>query len=203
MPYAVPDPVSLAIDDTLLPAISAGDAAAFARWLAGAEDRLRGSLRSFAERVDVEAVLQEALLRVWQVAPRFVPDGQPHALLRFAIRIARNLAVSALRQRRFEPVEAQALERLAAEAGTLTSVPDRGSDPMLRRAIDDCRRQLPSKPAQALDARLESAGAEPDSLLAKRLGMRSNTFLQNVVRARRFLADCLKKRGIDVAVEMS
>jgi len=117
----VPEPATTATDDDLLPAISAGDAAAFARWLASAEDRLRGSLRSFAERVDVEAVLQEALVRVWQLAPRVVPDGRPHALLRLAIRIARNLAVSDLRRSRLEPVEADALERLAADADTFST----------------------------------------------------------------------------------
>jgi DNA-directed RNA polymerase specialized sigma24 family protein len=184
----VPEPVTTSVDDDLLPAISAGDAAAFARWLAGAEDRLRGSLRSFAERVDVEAVLQEALVRIWQVAPRVVPDGRPHALLRLAIRIARNLAVS---------------ERLAADTEAFEPAPDRWRDPLLRRAIEECRERLPAKPAQALQTRLASAGAEPDARLAERVGMRPNTFLQNIARARRFLADCLRKRGIDLALELS
>lgn len=197
------EPVATATGDELLAAIGAGDAAAFARWLAGAEDRLRGSLRSFADRVDVEAVLQEALLRVWQVAPRVVPDGRPHALLRLAVRIARNLAVSDLRQRRLEPVEAATLEHLAADAGAFTPAPDRWRDPLLHRAIEECRERLPARPALALEARLASAGAEPDARVAERLGMRRNTFLQNVIRARRFLADCLRRRGIDLAEELS
>jgi hypothetical protein len=32
--------------------------------------------------------------------------------------------------------------------------------------------------------------------------MRKNTFLQNVVRARRLLAECLARRGVDLAVEL-
>src|SRR5690606_14601871 len=68
--------------DVHLAAIVAGDTRAFGRWLAGAEAPVRDSLRSFARVVDVEAVLQEALLRVWQVAPRFEPDGRPNGLLR-------------------------------------------------------------------------------------------------------------------------
>ena len=199
----MPEPATTSIDDDLLPAISAGDAAAFASWLAGAEDRLRGSLRSFAERVDVEAVLQEALVRVWQVAPRVVPDGRPHALLRLAIRIARNLAVSDLRRRRLEPVDGDVLERLAADSETFEPAPDRWRDPLLRRAIEECRERLPAKPAQALQARLANAGAEPDARLAEEIGMKPNTFLQNIARARRFLADCLRKRGIDLSLEMS
>jgi DNA-directed RNA polymerase specialized sigma24 family protein len=197
----VAEPVTTPADEALLAAIGAGDAAAFSRWLAGAEDRLRGSLRSFAERVDVEAVLQETLVRVWQVAPRVVPDGRPHALLRLAIRIARNLAISDLRRRRLEPVEPETLEQLAA-ADSFTP-PDRWQDPLLRRAIEECREQLPTRPGQALEARLASAGAEPDARVAEAIGMRLNTFLQNIVRARRLLADCLRRRGIDLALELS
>ncbi|MBA3397052.1 MAG: sigma-70 family RNA polymerase sigma factor, partial [Deltaproteobacteria bacterium] len=92
--------------DLHLGAIVAGDTRAFARWLAGAEPPVRESLRSFARVVDVEAVLQEALLRVWQVAPRFVADGRPNGLLRLGVRIARNLAVSEVRRTRAVPVEA-------------------------------------------------------------------------------------------------
>jgi DNA-directed RNA polymerase specialized sigma24 family protein len=77
--------------DAHLPGIRAGDAQGFAAWLAGAESPLRAALRSFAAVVDVEAVLQEAFLRVWQLAPDFVPDGRPNALLRYAHRIARHL----------------------------------------------------------------------------------------------------------------
>ena len=55
--------------DFLHAQIAAGDADAFGQWLAAAEPRVRGSLASFARVVDTEAVLQEALVRVWQVAP--------------------------------------------------------------------------------------------------------------------------------------
>ena len=195
-------PVAESLDD-LLPAIGAGDAMAFARWLAGAEGRLRDSLRSFAARVDTEAVLQEALIRVWQVAPRFVPDGRPDGLVRLAIRIARNVAVSELRRNRLDPVEVEALERAADDRDGLSPGPDRAADPMLRRTIEDCRRQLPARPAAALAARLESDRAEPDERLAEGLRMRTNTFLQNVTRARRLLAECLRRRGVDLAMELA
>jgi RNA polymerase sigma-70 factor (ECF subfamily) len=187
--------------DAHLPAIVAGEADAFARWLAGAERRLRASLAPFAARVDTEAVLQETLLRVWQVAPRFVPDGRADGLLRLAIRIGRNLAVSELRRDRLEPADLEALERAAREWDE-AAVAERTADPLLRRAIEECRRRLPRRPAQALTARLESGGAEPDEALAARLLMRKNTFLQNVVRARRLLAECLARRGVDLAMEL-
>jgi len=181
--------------DVHLQAIIAGDADAFARWLAGAEMPVRLSLASFATVVDVEAVLQEALLRVWQVAPRFEPDGEPNGLLRFGVRIARNLAVSELRRTKTRPVEPADLEDHHA---VRASEPD----PMLRRAIVECRDKLPAKPREVLDARLHNAGADDDLTLAEALGMRLNTFLQNFSRARKLLAECLGKRGIAIDQEL-
>jgi RNA polymerase sigma-70 factor (ECF subfamily) len=181
--------------DVHLAAIVAGDADAFARWLAGAEMPVRLSLASFAAVVDVEAVLQEALLRVWQVAPRFVPDGAPNGLVRFGVRIARNLAVSELRRTKTRPVEPGDLE-------DVREVRASEPDPMLRRAITECRDKLPAKPREALDARLHNAGADDDHTLAEALGMRLNTFLQNFARARKLLAECLGKRGIAIEQEL-
>jgi DNA-directed RNA polymerase specialized sigma24 family protein len=183
--------------DRHLPGIAAGDDGAFALWLAGAEPQLRDGLRAFAATVDTEAVIQEALLRAWQVAPRFAPDGQPNALLRFTVRTARNLALDeARRAGHREPAGGAALERLLdALAGD--DVPE-GPDPLLRRLIQRCRELLPSKPRAALEARLTTGGTEPDAVLAGRLGMRVNTFLQNFGRARKALADCLRKGGFDI-----
>lgn len=42
-----------------------------------------------------------------------------------------------------------------------------------------------------------------DPTLATQVGMKLNTFLQNVTRARKLLAQCLKKRGIDLDAELA
>src|SRR5262245_56939968 len=160
--------------DLHLSSIVAGDTRAFGCWLAGAERTVRDSLRSFAAVVDVEAVLQEALLRVWQVAPRFAPDGRPNGLVRLAIRIARNLAVSEVRRIRAAPAEIDDVELTVAAAERIAP-----PDPLLREVIDDFRGKLPERPRQALDARLASSGGHDDSELAVQLGMQLNTFLQN------------------------
>jgi RNA polymerase sigma-70 factor (ECF subfamily) len=76
-------------------------------------------------------------------------------------------------------------------------------DPFLRRIVLECRDELPDKPKQALSERLTSEGREPDQVLAKRLKMQLNTFLQNVTRARRLLAECLRKRGVDLNQELA
>jgi DNA-directed RNA polymerase specialized sigma24 family protein len=183
--------------DVYLPAIVTRDVHAFGQWTTWADRPLREGIRSFATRVDVEAVLQETLLRVWQVAPRFVPDGKPNGLLRLGVRMARNLAVSELRRlRATEPLADDDLERASSGEAREPEVPD----PMLRRVLSGCHDELPEQPRRALDARLSGEGGAEDTELAAALGMRVNTFLQNFTRARRMLADCLEKHGI--AVEM-
>lgn len=184
--------------DVHLAAIVGGDARAFGSWMSGAEPRVRDSLRSFAQVIDVEAVLQEALLRTWQVAPRFVADGRPNGLVRMAIRIGRNLAVSEVRRTKAVPTEGDDLEAALAAGERPASAPD----PMLRKAIAECRDKLPARPREALDARLASAGGQDDDDLATTLRMKLNTFLQNVTRARQLIADCLHKRGVAIDQEL-
>lgn len=177
------------------PAIAQRDADAFGRWLAGAEAPLRAGLRRFAAQVDVEAVLQEALLRVWQVAPKVTLDGRPDALLRLAFRVARNLAVDEARRAGFRATlgEDDLVRLLDARAG---DVAPEAPDPLLRRLIAGCREKLGKQPRAALDARLHAGGSEPDADLAAALGMKLNTFLQNVGRARKALAECLRRGGV-------
>jgi RNA polymerase sigma-70 factor (ECF subfamily) len=182
--------------DVHLQAIVRGDKRSFAYWLAGAERPVRESLRSFAKVIDVEAVLQEALLRVWQVAPRFESDGRPNGLLRLGVRIARNLAVSEVRRTRTTPTQDADLEAL--QEHVVMSPPD----PILRQAIEACRDKLPNQPRRAIDARLTSDGAVDDTELATAVGMKLNTFLQNVTRARQLLAECLQRSGIVIDQEL-
>lgn len=184
----------------LLSALRAGDLTAFGQWAARAEPSLRAALRPFAAAVDVEAVVQEALLRVWQVAPRFTPDGRPNALLRFACVTARNAAVSELRRSGPSAATLDDVERaLASEPTGRPWEPD----PFLRAAIAECREQLPKQPGLALTARLTSAGADDDATLANRLGMKLNTFLQNFTRARKLLQACLEKKGVRLDEELA
>jgi RNA polymerase sigma-70 factor (ECF subfamily) len=125
------------------------------------------------------------------------PDGRPNALLRLAARIARNLAISDRRRPHASATDPADVDLLASAPAVSAQ------DPFLRRALQDCRGELPAKPAQALEARLAAGGLEPDEALAQRLSMRLNTFLQNFTRARRFLAECLKRHGIDLDAELA
>ncbi|MFL5318698.1 MAG: RNA polymerase sigma factor [Myxococcaceae bacterium] len=177
--------------DLELAAIAAGDADAFGRWLQHAERPLRESLRTFARKVDTEAALQETLLRVWQVAPKVNRDGRPNALLRMAVRVARNVAISDLRRRR---------EEVPANAEDAPEVPvdPESPDPMLRERIKICVEKLPKQPRLALEARLVSSGRDTDESIAQKLQMRLNTFLQNFGRARKALEECLRRAGVEI-----
>ena len=176
-----------------------GSEAGFRAWLPLVEPVLWRTLRSFAPAVDVEAIVQEALLRMWIIAPVQPLEGD-NASLRFALRLARNLAIDEARRRGREvPPEAD-------RTGGVDDPPDPPPaaepapppDPLLRRAILACVGKLPPRPKAALRARLAAAGALPDRLLAGRLAMQLNTFLQNVTRARRLVEECLAASGIAV-----
>lgn len=175
--------------DLELAAIANGDADAFGRWLQHAERPLRESLRSFARVVDTEAVLQEALLRVWQVAPQVKSDGRPNALLRMAVRVARNVAISDARRRREDVPEDDAQPDVAVDP--------EAPDPMLRERIQHCVEKLPPQPRLALEARLTTFGDSDDELAAK-VRMKLNTFLQNFGRARKALEECLRRAGVEI-----
>jgi DNA-directed RNA polymerase specialized sigma24 family protein len=52
-----------------------GDSDAFTEWVRRVEPALRARLSPFARQVDVEAVIQEALLRMWRLAPKLELTG--------------------------------------------------------------------------------------------------------------------------------
>ncbi len=169
-----------------------GNPEAFAHWMQMVEIPLWRSLSRFARTVEVEVVVQETFMRMWLFAndPERVLEGQS-ASLRFALRVARNVALEELRrcgQGRF--AELEELDRLP-EGRLKPELPD----PALGKAIGECVERLPEKPRNALEARI-GEGHLPDRELAQAVRMKANTFLQNIVRARRLLADCLERKGI-------
>jgi DNA-directed RNA polymerase specialized sigma24 family protein len=164
---------------------------AFADWMGSCELPIRRSLERYARAVDVESIVQETFLRMWIIARDADREltGE-NASLRFAIGIARNLARAEGRRTGREhllPPE---------ELPDPPVPPDPVPDPGLRRAIQECFQKLRGKPLTALAARLAHGFRSTDREIAASTGMTLNTFLQNVVRARKQVATCLEKRGI-------
>lgn len=177
--------------DSLYRGTQAGDVEAFTAWVRLAEMPLRRSLRSFARRVDVEAVLQEGLLRMWMLAPSLELTGAS-ASLRYAFVLVRRLALSEERRtsrRREVPLDD---DTKVADLPVEAAPPP---DPRLRAIILKCIQKLPVGPRTALLKRLEDDGT-PDRDRARALGMKPNTFFQNIVRARRSVRSCLEKNGV-------
>jgi DNA-directed RNA polymerase specialized sigma24 family protein len=173
-----------------------GSPEAFAGWAAFVELPLRRSLRRFAMWVDAEVVVQETLLRMWIFATK--PDRPLEgsgASLRFALKVARNVALEETRKN--HPGRRVDVEDLDEDPSAAID-PCPPSDPALRRAIEECIERLPGQPRQSILARLEGDGAISDRDLAAGLRMKLNTFLQNIVRARKLLAACLEGRGVQL-----
>lgn len=169
-----------------------GDRNAFAAWMSKVEIPLRRSFSRWARAVDVEVVIQETFLRMWLLAcdPQRPLEGS-HASLKYAFGVARNVALEEIRRYRQDRfVDLSALESLPE--GRCEADPP---DPALARAIAECMDRLPAKPRSAMWARVRGA-CLPDRELAKGLKMKVNTFLQNIVRARRLLRRCLEQRGV-------
>ncbi len=178
--------------DRLFIAARSGDTDAFARWMSLVEIPLRRALSRFSRHVDVEVVVQETFLRMWVLAKD--PDRQlegENASVRFANVVARNVAQEELRRSR--PIQAINVDHLDV-------LPEGRSDPILpdpalKKRIRECLERLPGKLRSAILARIRG-GHLPDKHLAEELRIKLNTFLQGVVRARRFLRECLARKGV-------
>jgi DNA-directed RNA polymerase specialized sigma24 family protein len=158
------------------------------------ERPIRASLWRFARSVDIEVVVQETLLRMWTIATRNDRRLEgPGASLRFAIAVARNVALEEVRRARLgHPLPIDELP----EGAHPSVMPEPPTDQGLRHAIDECIQRMPARPRQALLVRVERGHLQADRELAEELQMKPNTFLQHIVRARRFLAQCLERKGI-------
>jgi DNA-directed RNA polymerase specialized sigma24 family protein len=178
--------------DQIYQGARAGDENAFAAWVSLVESPLRRSLRSFARSVDVEGVLQEALLRMWKLAPTLELSGE-NASLRYATLMAKHIAISEARRLR---TMVQIDSGGATSDPALQVGPAPPPDPVLRQIILGCIEKLPDRPRQALLARLQ--GEADDRASASRLRMKPSTFFQYIVRARRLIRACLEHNGVSL-----
>jgi len=181
--------------DERFTAARTGGLAEFEQWMGRVKRPIRISLQPYARSVDVEGVVQETLTRMWILLRD--PEGRvltgENASLRFAIVLARNLARNeARRNRREDYLPPEDLPEVPVE-------PAPAADPALRRAIQACLDQVPKRPLEALRARLELGALMGDRAAAESVAMTLNTFLQNVVRARQQLLQCLKGKGVPAA----
>jgi DNA-directed RNA polymerase specialized sigma24 family protein len=178
--------------------VCGGDREAFGDWLAEVEIPLRRSLAPWARAVDVESVMQETLLRMWLFAQDrgHELEGED-ASLRWAVGMARNVARN--EARRF----GREVYLPSDDLPPVEVRPDPPSDPALNRIIRTCLEALTGRPREALLTRLARGHDTPDGTLAASLQMKLNTFRQNIVRARKQVAACLRERGAPIEEHIS
>jgi DNA-directed RNA polymerase specialized sigma24 family protein len=172
-------------------AIVGRDEEAFKRWLERTHIGLRVSLRSFAAVVDVEVVVQETAILVWERASTILPDGRPAFLMRWATTVARNKALNAV-------TRTQRDARVREHADRSEQVDRSPADPLLRARIRECRGRLPGALRRVIDAVLADRGLRSPRESAAAHRMSYDAFRQNLARGRRALADCLREHGIEI-----
>ncbi|MCI0409170.1 MAG: hypothetical protein L0191_11525, partial [Acidobacteria bacterium] len=134
--------------------------------------------------------------RMWVLAPTLELQGE-NASLRYAHVLMSNLARGEARRLAKEtPLDPEMMEALPE--GQVE--PDAAPDPFLRRIVLRCLERLPPQPRLAILARIRDGGLRPDRALAEALSMKTNTLLQNIVRARKLLIGCLKAQGVTLEV---
>jgi RNA polymerase sigma-70 factor (ECF subfamily) len=93
----------MASDEELMSAVAAGDLDAFGEIVVRYQAPMyRAALRFLGRGEDAQDVAQEAFLRLWSAAPRYVPTA---ALKTFLYRIVINLCLDRKRRRKHEPLE--------------------------------------------------------------------------------------------------
>lgn len=191
----MPTDYELEVDE--LQAIVRRDQEAFKRWLKRCESPLKRSLGTFAELVDIEAVVQDTAIKVWQEAPRITPDGRPAFLLRWSRTVAINSARNILRRTEHRADHRDPLPS-DDELQELEVAPFQAPDPFLEKRVRQCLDRLQPNQQRSFRTRIDDDGAHKDRELAESIGMGFDAFRQNLARGRKALVACLASFRIDV-----
>jgi len=188
----MPDADSLS-DEALLRRYATGDSLAARLLVARMAPRLhRLALRLLADAAEAEDVVQEAMLRLWQIAPRWQSGGaQPST---WVYRVTVNLATDRLRRRRSVALDA------VAEPADETPAPFEvllEADRAL--ALEAALAQLPDRQRQAVVLRHLEGMPNPE--IAEVMGVGIEAVESLTARGKRRLAELLSARRHDLGYE--
>ncbi len=186
---AVPEPS----DDALLGRFAMGDAMA-ARLLT---DRLGPrsysvAMRMLGNRAEAEDVTQEAMMRLWQMAPDWVP-GQAQVST-WLYRVTINLCVDLRRRKRPD-----ALENTPEVADDAASVVDQMQDAARKDALQIALDELPDRQRQAVILRHIEELSNPE--IAGIMGISVEAVESLTARGKRALAAILAGRRDELGYE--
>lgn len=141
------DPFAGLPDAQVLAAFAAGDAQAARVLTARLLPRvLAQAVRMLANHAEAEDVAQEAMLRLWKLAPDW-RSGQAEVAT-WLYRVTANLCTDRLRKRR-----TLGLDQVAEPVDGAASVPEQMQTQARMRALSDALAQLPPRQAQAVALR--------------------------------------------------
>ncbi|MCA2012518.1 RNA polymerase sigma factor [Pararhodobacter sp. CCB-MM2] len=180
-------------DDALLVQYAAGDPQA-ARLLVErlAPRVLRVTQRLLQDAAEAEDVTQEAMLRLWKIAPRWEPGGaKPSTWLH---RVAVNLATDRLRRRRGVD-----FDEIAEPDDPSPGVVETMIDGERRRALDEALALLPDRQRVAVVLRHLEGMSNPEIGTAMGIGVEAVESL--TARGKRRLAELLSGRRDELGYE--
>ncbi len=173
-------------DEDLLARYGAGDQAAAAELARRLTPRVLGvASRLLGDRADAEDVAQEAMLRLWRIAPEW-RRGEAQVST-WLYRVTSNLCTDRLRRRRPVPLEAAgdpASDAPSAEAGLLATA--------RQQALDQALAGLPDRQRQAVVLRHIEGLANPEIAQIMQIGVEAVESL--TARGKRALAAALAGR---------
>lgn len=175
-------------DAALLARYARGDAAAARALTVRLVPRAHGqAVRMLGDAAEAEDVVQEAMLRLWRIAPEW-RDGEAQVST-WLYRVVSNLCTDRLRKR---PRAGVALDDVAEPADPAPGVEARLQDDARHAALRNAMADLPERQRLALSLRHFEGASNPE--IADALGVSVEAVESLTARAKRALAEALKGR---------
>ena len=146
---------------------------------------LAQATRMLSDQAEAEDVAQDALMRLWKIAPDWRQDEAQVSTWRY--RVVENLCTDRLRKRRGVP-----LDQIAEPADPQRGVEVQMQDTARLRALSDALAQLPDRQAQAVSLRHLQDMGNPEIAEIMDISLRSVESL--TARGKRALTDILQGR---------
>jgi RNA polymerase sigma-70 factor (ECF subfamily) len=186
-----PDQMPLDAEGALLVAYANGDADAARELAAALAPRvLAQATRMLADRAEAEDVTQEAMLRLWHVAPEW-RQGEARVAT-WLYRVTANLCTDRLRRRRVTVP----MDEMAEPPDPAPSMAERMQGEARLRALSDALAALPERQAQAVALRHLEGLSNPEIAAVMEIGVEAVESL--TARGKRALAAALKGRKAEL-----
>ena len=153
---------------------------------------LAQATRMLSDQAEAEDVSQDALMRLWKIAPDWRQDEAQ--VTTWLYRVTANLCTDRLRKRRNVP-----LDEIAEPADLQRSAPGQIQDKARYSALSDALAQMPERQAQAVSLRHLEGLSNPEIAEVMDISLRSVESL--TARGKRALTDILQGRKAELGYD--